>query len=155
MCDRSSAKIPNVLILMGYATGFIYNIYEKGVYSIPETILSMVWPILLLYVLFRIRAIGAGDIKLFSSISAFLDYHQMLTVIYMSFLIGATVGLIRILKSGQIRALLKNFHFNLQTVITEKRLKNYQIINRNIEILHFAGCIFAAVWVLFLREVLF
>ena len=154
MCDLRSQRIPNVLIMMGYVTGFMYVIYEKGPPGIPEAIISLLWPILLLYVLFRMRAMGAGDIKLLSVISTFLDFHNMLTVIYLSLLTGAVVGLIRMVTGGYTGAYLKNFHLYLQTVITGKKILAYQSIGKGNGVLHFAGCIFAAVAMLFLWEVL-
>ena len=154
MCDLWSQKIPNALIMMGYATGFVYIIYEKGPPGIPEAVISLAWPILLLIVLYRMRALGAGDIKLLSVISVFLDFHQMLTVIYLSFLTGAVVGLVRLLLHGEMVAHLKNIHLYLYTVITEKSLPVYRGRNDRYGVLHFAGCIFAAVSVMIIWEVL-
>lgn len=154
LCDRRSGIIPNALIMMGYAAGFIYAICEKGPPGIIGAIISAVWPILLLFVLFRIRALGAGDIKLFSVISIFLNYKEMLAVIYLSFVAGAIVGIIRLMRTGQTLAHLKNFQSYLIRVAYEKKLYSYETVNTKIGILHFAGCIFASVLMLYLWEVL-
>ena len=154
ICDLKCKKVPNLLIMMGYATGFMYVISEKGPSGIPEAVISVSWPILLLFVLFRIRALGAGDIKLFSVCSLFLDYHQMLAIIYLSLLTGAAVGAFRLARHRQIAVHLKNFQSYAQKVITERKLIQYQSTNEGIGILHFAGCIFAAVSLIYFREVL-
>ena len=154
VCDLKSKKIPNTLIVMGYATGLMYVICEKGPSGIPDAVISAAWPILLLFFLFRIRAMGAGDIKLFSVSSLFLDHHQMFTIIYLSLLIGAAVGVFRLAKDHQIVSHLKNFQYYAQTVITNRKISYYQNSNEGIGILHFAGCIFAAVGVICIREVL-
>ena len=151
LCDLQKQKIPNALIMMGYATGFMYVIFEKGPPGIPEAVISLAWPILLLYVLFRMQALGAGDIKLLSVISVFLGFHQMLFIIYMSFVVGALAGLIRMIKNKEADAFLKNISFYMQSAVAEKRIVAYQR-EYSIGVLHFAGCIFAAVAMVFVWE---
>ncbi len=152
MCDLREGRVPNILIMIGYTSGFIYAICEKGAAGVPEAIISLTWPILLLYVLFRIRALGAGDIKVFSMISLFLDHHQMLMIIFVSFVIGAAVGGIRLIRTGMILSHLKNFQIYVQKTLTEKKITYYQTINEELGKLHFCGCIFAACGVVFARE---
>ena len=144
MCDLRDGKVPNGLILWGYAGGFIYAICEKGASGILEAIISLVWPILLLYVLFRIRALGAGDIKLISVISLFLNGHQVINIIYLSFLIGAGFGAIRLVRHRQIIAHLYMFSDYIQSVIREKRPIHYHGSDDGLGRIHFCGCIFAA-----------
>ncbi len=150
--DRKSGRIPNHLIMLGLLTGLIYVIRENGYTGIAGAIISMAWPILLLYVLFLLRVLGAGDIKLFSVISVFLDHHQMLTVIYLSFLAGAAVAVFRIIKYKKAAAVLQNFHNYVQTIIITGKINAYSLADNGIGTLHFAGCIFAAVLMLILRE---
>ncbi len=152
MFDLREGRVPNILIISGYTTGFIYAICEKGASGIPEAIISLAWPILLLYVLFRIRALGAGDIKLFSVISLFLDHHHMLTIIFASFVIGAVFGGYRLIRTGMILSHLKNFQSYVQKTLTVKKITYYQTINEEIGKLHFCGCIFAACAAVFIGE---
>ena len=152
MFDLRDERVPNTFILMGYVSGFIYAISKKGASGIPEAIISLVWPILLLYVLFRIRALGAGDIKLFSVISLFLDHHQMFMIIYLSFLTGAVFGAVRLIRNGQIKTHLKNFQDYVFEALTEKRITYYKTINEDLGKLHFCGCIFAACMMLYAGE---
>ncbi len=152
MTDRREGRVPNALIILGYVTGFIYAIYEKGAPGIPEAIISLAWPILLLYVLFRIRALGAGDLKVFSMISPFLDYHQMLMIIFISFIAGAIVGGIRLIRAKMILSHLKNFQYYVQKTLAEKKITYYQTINEELGKLHFCGCIFAACVLVFTWE---
>ncbi len=150
--DLGDGKVPNALIIIGYTSGFIYAISKKGASGIPEAIISLVWPILLLYILFRIRALGAGDIKMFSVISLFLDHHQMLMIIYLSFITGAVFGAVRLIRNRQILAHLKNFQDYVFNTLTEKRITYYKTINNELGSLHFCGCIFAACIMLFCWE---
>ncbi len=154
MCDLRAGKVPNALILMGYTTGFIYVIYEKGASGIPEAVINMMIPILLFFVLFRIRALGAGDIKLFSAISLFLDQDQMLMIICLSFITGAVVGTARLIRKKLIMAHLKNFLNYIKKTVTERKVTYYRTIDRKVGELRFCGCIFAATLALYLREAL-
>ncbi|MCR5097392.1 MAG: A24 family peptidase [Lachnospiraceae bacterium] len=150
--DLQKARVPNTLILIGYTSGFIYAICEKGASGVPEAIISLTWPILLLYVLFRIKALGAGDLKTLSMISLFLDHHQMLTIIFLSLVIGAAAGGARLIRAGMILSHLKNFQIYVQKTLTEKKITYYQTINEDLGKLHFCGCIFAACCAVFAWE---
>ena len=50
-------------------------------------------PVILLYLLFQMRALGAGDIKLFSMLGAFLSTEQLLNLMVLAFCIGALLGI--------------------------------------------------------------
>ena len=152
MYDLREGRVPNILIMIGYTTGFIYAICEKGACGLPEAIISLTWPILLLYVLFRIRALGAGDIKVFSMISLFLDHNRMLTIIFISFVIGAIVGGVRLIRAKMILSHLKNFQLYVQKTLTERKIAYYQTVNDELGKLHFCGCIFAACIAVFIGE---
>lgn len=56
-------------------------------------ILNVTIPVILLYLLFRMRALGAGDIKLFSVTGSFMTAEQLMRVIIYSFVIAAVLGM--------------------------------------------------------------
>lgn len=87
--DICTGKIKNRLILLGLFLGFLISIYEKGAAAIPLWFLKITFPVILLYLLFRIGALGAGDIKLFSVIAGFLTMEEWWTCMIAAFLAGA------------------------------------------------------------------
>ena len=53
-------------------------------------------PVIFLYLLFQMRALGAGDIKLFSMLGAFISTEQLLELMVLAFCVGALLGICKI-----------------------------------------------------------
>jgi prepilin peptidase CpaA len=70
--DIKTWKIPNWLVLLGLVTGCFVTVVTTGfVNGIKTSMTGMVIPIIVLILLFFIRALGAGDIKLLAAIGTF------------------------------------------------------------------------------------
>ena len=54
-------------------------------------------PVIFLFLLFQMRALGAGDIKLFSMLGAFISTEQLLKLMALAFCIGALLGICKII----------------------------------------------------------
>lgn len=94
--DLHREKIPNALILFGWSTAIIYTVYEEGLRGILPLLVRITVPIILLFLLYRIRALGAGDIKLFSVIAGFLQLKELAVCIVASFVAGALIGIVKL-----------------------------------------------------------
>ena len=67
--DFCKGKIPNVLILTGCSYGLFRIIYHQEVLKFVPGIL---FPLIILFPLYKIGVLGAGDIKLFSMIGFYV-----------------------------------------------------------------------------------
>jgi prepilin peptidase CpaA len=72
--DLKASKIRNIFVFPAALLGIIINAYSYGLSGFRSSIMGIVMPIVLLGILFCARLIGAGDIKLFSAIGAFLGW---------------------------------------------------------------------------------
>ena len=54
-------------------------------------------PVIFLFLLFQVRALGAGDIKLFSMVGAFISTKQLLKLMVLAFCVGALLGICKII----------------------------------------------------------
>lgn len=116
--DIKSWKISNHLILIGILAGIIYDIYEYGWTGISIWLPGVILPIILLFPLFLIKVLGAGDIKLFSVIGSFYGASYVLQSIAAAFILGAVMSLIYLIKN---KLLLKRFFYlfhYIQSIIT-------------------------------------
>ena len=101
--DLRTKKVPNRLILAGYLTGAILliNAPPDRLDGLPDIVVRFVWraawPILLLYPLFLLRGLGAGDIKLFSVLSVFYPCSILTQIMVYSLFIGAGISICHIL----------------------------------------------------------
>lgn len=94
--DFYSGKIPNILIFMGCCYGMVNLIMGKDVIKF---VLGIIFPIILLFPLYRIGVIGAGDIKLFSMIGFYFSFMEVIFCIFMAFLLGALVSVISFVRN--------------------------------------------------------
>ena len=94
--DLTQTRISNRLILCGILFGFLYRSVTEGSMGVFFFFVNVSIPVILLNLLFQMRALGAGDIKLFSMLGGFLSTGQMLRMMAMSFLVCAILGILKI-----------------------------------------------------------
>lgn len=89
--DFYRGKIPNILVLAGCCYGMIRLVYYQDIFS---HILGIVFPAIVLFPLYKIGTVGAGDIKLFSMMGFYLSFMENLYCIFIAFVLGAIVSAI-------------------------------------------------------------
>lgn len=77
-------------MFIGLATGLA----QEGMTGLLESLLGIVAPFLLLFLLYALRMLGAGDIKLFSAIGAILGFKAVLLIMAYSFLAGGLIAVV-------------------------------------------------------------
>ncbi len=116
MTDLAKNKVYNEWVLVGIFSGLAIRIFREGPGGIITflvavgTALIILWP-----VYFLLRGIGAGDVKLFLAIAAFMDQRAIICCIVSSFLIGAIVSVVVILTTG---AKVRTIHFAVPILIS-------------------------------------
>lgn len=94
--DLCAGKVYNFLVLPALAGGILIAGLEVP-HSIPVILLAVLLTHLLLFPFWKAGGIGAGDIKLFSSIIPFLGVSWYLTCFVLSFIIAALVSIVVLL----------------------------------------------------------
>lgn len=107
--DVTSGRISNRLIALGIVTGFCFRIWEFGAKGLFLSVIQIIFPVILLFLLFLMRALGAGDIKLFSVIGSIWNLKILCYCIIFSFLTGAFISLIKLLYQKNLLARLNYF----------------------------------------------
>ncbi len=97
MTDFRERRISNRLIAFGLFIGLILRILGEGSAGIVHFLVNISIPVILLFLLFQLRALGAGDIKLFSVVGGFLETRELLAVIAVAFLAASVIGLGKLL----------------------------------------------------------
>ncbi|MDE6686471.1 MAG: A24 family peptidase [Lachnospiraceae bacterium] len=93
--DLRTYRIPNVLTMAGMAVGVIYQLYRAGPPGMFGAVKDLIGSILILFPLYIIRCLGAGDIKLLSVVTVFLGWKQGMTICIYSLFVGAAMGIIK------------------------------------------------------------
>lgn len=94
--DFGNEKISNRLIVSGLFWGLAFRLLGEGSAALVHFLVNISIPVILLFLLFQMRAVGAGDIKLFSVVGGFLTTEQLLYVMFAAFAAGAVIGLIKL-----------------------------------------------------------
>lgn len=86
--DYHSQKISNLLILTAFVFAVLYRFHQNGIQGILFSILHAGKVMLFLFPLYRIKAFGAGDIKLLGVAAAYLSckiaVKALLVALYLS-----------------------------------------------------------------------
>jgi len=75
--DFREMRISNRLIASGLMMGLALRILGEGGAGIVHFLVNISIPVILLFLLFQLRVIGAGDIKLFSVAGGFLSMRSV------------------------------------------------------------------------------
>jgi prepilin peptidase CpaA len=119
--DFREMRISNRLIASGLIWGLVLRIMGDGSAGIIFFLFNVSIPVILLFLFFQLRAVGAGDIKLFSVVGAFLTTRQLMYIIAVSFLCASVLGSGKLLynrvlcgRDGKQRTLI---HFSCSVLI--------------------------------------
>lgn len=95
--DLRETRISNRLIAFGLILGLAFRIVGAGVAGVVHFLVNISIPVIFLFLLFQLRVLGAGDIKLFSVIAGFLTIRQTLYVMIATFVAGGAIGMAKLL----------------------------------------------------------
>ena len=101
--DLETDRIPNGFILLGIVIGVLGSIFSDR--ELSDLLASMLLAFLLMYPLYMIGALGAGDVKLFVMIGSFQPVGELLAILVGAFVIGAGFSLAKLAaeKNGRER----------------------------------------------------
>lgn len=95
--DLSDTRIPNLFILIGLIAGVFYRIFGNGERNYLHILLGILIPFFIFFPLFVIRAMGAGDIKLFMMTGTFFTIGENIKCIVIAVLLGGIIAAVKVL----------------------------------------------------------
>lgn len=96
--DYRKCRIPNLLIWIMLVVGWLCVTSGGGMREAIFFPVKSACVMLLLYPLFKIGALGAGDVKLYGVCAGYLPPEKFLFFLFCSLLIAAMISLIKMLK---------------------------------------------------------
>ncbi len=136
--DLNRERIDNRLIALGWILGFSYQLIQEGLRGIGIFFAGAAIPILLLYLLFYFRMIGAGDIKLLSVLGGFMGPAASAICVGVSLVFGAILSLAILILCGNLVSRLRYFTDYFTRLVTTKEVVPYMVSGRRMENLHFS-----------------
>ena len=110
LCDFREGKIPNSLPAMILISGCVYLLMAKGMVSAGMALAACFLVLLAFYPLFWFRMMGAGDIKVMSSIPAFLNSREWLQVAGGAFALAGIWSLYIMVRRKKLKERLGYFY---------------------------------------------
>jgi prepilin peptidase CpaA len=101
--DVRSGRIPNRLTLTGLGLGLALSVISGGIHGLPLSAVGALVTALVPLLLFRFRAMGGGDVKLFAAIGAIVGAGAGIEIQMAAFVFGALQGMAVWLKNGRLR----------------------------------------------------
>lgn len=92
--DIRTRKIKNRIVLAFILVGLLANLFENGWTGILDSLWGITFPVMVLFPLFLLKMLGAGDIKCFSAIGAIMGAEFVTYSMIYSFIAGGVIALI-------------------------------------------------------------
>lgn len=129
--DIKKYKIKNEIIIAGVASGILTNLLSNKINGVVDSLLGLIIPIAVLFLLFALKMLGAGDIKLFSTIGAIMGWKFIIHSMAISILLGGFIAVIIIvLRKNALERLKHLFNYLKYCLITIK-VHEYQELDKN------------------------
>ena len=153
--DLVCRKVPNQLCMLGIITGCYLCVSGYGLQAGSMIFLkSILWPVCLLFPVYLIGGVGAGDVKLIAAVSAMMGGARIGQLILISFLIGAVFALLRLIRKRQLWYRSGKAAAHMTRCILSHKISRYQTIEEPDSYLHFTVCIYLAFLALYFWEVM-
>lgn len=126
--DYRTRRIPNELIAVVAFCGVIWRFCGGGWIGILLYIGEMLCVALLMYPLFKIGTVGAGDVKLFGVSAGFLPFQKIFIFLFVSLLVAALISIVKLWKENNYR---ERFGFLLRYLTETLRSGKWHIYLQN------------------------
>ncbi len=124
--DLRSGQIPNLWICAGLAAGVLCRTLSWTSFGWGGFSLGLLLPFLICWIPFRMRGIGAGDVKLLLVIGALNGGQNVFFCIFFSFLFAAGISLGKLLSLKQFKkSLIQLFHY-FQHIFLSGKIESYR-----------------------------
>ena len=139
--DFARGKIRNRWLMMGILLGVVLWIPGMKEAGFPELLGGLLLPVLICWIPFRMRGLGAGDIKLLCVVGCLNGSRDIIYCICISFLLAAGFSFGRLLNQRQFCESMQNCIQYFQMIVRNKEIIPYPERNRPGHRFHFSMAI--------------
>ncbi len=136
--DLQSQRISNGWILVAGILGFCYQFFYPGGRGALAYVAGFSLPLLILWIFFRFRMLGAGDIKLLSVLGGIMGREAILPCMFWSLLFGAMFSVAILSICGSWLSRLLYFTDYIRKYVTTGIREPYRSRREEAEHLHFS-----------------
>ena len=116
--DMRSRRIPNWVSVGGVALGLALNTFLYGIPGLKSSALSLLIGFGIYFVLYAVRAMGAGDVKLMGAVGAIVGrWQNWMGIFIVTAVIGGAAALALSISRGRLRRTLWNVRYLLNEMV--------------------------------------
>ncbi len=145
ICDFRSYKVSNVIPVTGWILALIVRFVEGGITGIIGWSQGTVVLFLIGTFVYLTGAIGGADVKMFSVIGAFLGVNVGITVVVISLMAGALIGVIKMTVEGTFISRIRHIAEYVKCCVMRGELIKYEAGYEGGGVIHFMLPIMIAV----------
>lgn len=123
--DLAYDRIYNGWILFGILIGLSFRFLEYQWHGLYEAAVSMLLSFVLLYPVYKINGLGAGDVKLFIMLGSFVPAKAQFRMMFASFMIGAVFSVGKLVSEKNFRERMQYLFAYLADVFHTKQWRLY------------------------------
>lgn len=145
-------RIPNWLVATTIAGSLIWHGVVNGRVGIGMSVSGLLLGTAVLYPLYLLRGMGAGDVKFFGALGAGVTHRHLFTILIIACVTAALMGLYQVLRRGAWRQTMANT-VDLLGEFLRGRFRPHprvHIENRRALLLPFTLSVAIATWIFFL-----
>lgn len=109
--DIRSRRIPNWLTLSGVCAGLSLNWFLHGLDGLKSSVEGLLLGFGVYFVLYALRAMGAGDVKLMAAVGSVVGPSNWVAVFLASAMAGLILGVVLMVRKGRVKETLRNTLF--------------------------------------------
>jgi prepilin peptidase CpaA len=109
--DLRSRRIPNWLTLAGVCAGLLVNWTLSGWAGLRTSLSGMMLGFGVYFVLYLLRAMGAGDVKLMAAVGAIVGPADWFAIFIATAIAGGVLAVVLMVHSGRVFQTLQNTFF--------------------------------------------
>jgi prepilin peptidase CpaA len=118
--DVATRRIPNGLVLAGLLAALAYQPFVEGGAGLSGGVIGALIGLAIMFHLYLLRALGAGDVKLMAAVGAFLGPTQILGAVLLTLAVGGALSLVAALASRSLGRVTANLRLMLLVVVAGK-----------------------------------
>lgn len=116
-----------MLIVVGLIVGLIYSAVTGGIEAMAAAIVQSILFFIISYPLYMMKAIGAGDIKLYMMAGCFLDKSQYIRCLIFALCIAGIIAIVKIIRHLECRKRWCYFCGYIRKIIYTGAVDSYEI----------------------------
>ncbi len=128
--DAVWGKIPRVLTVLAFLVGLIFHFFAGGAVDLGSAALAAFVGFGLGLTLFRLGAIGGGDVKLMTALGALLGFTPWLHAMKFAVFVAGAIAIVQVLRRRAVAQTLRNMK-DIVGNLAERGLMAHESINVN------------------------